>query len=167
VLELLYGGNTLSFFDTDMVSCFFRKASSDGIYCIRNVHLAIRLELSHGRASATDCRKAEKALAILDTRLPHLQQLDVEVVLTWGEPQDAAAIWQWLIGETMMGRFRGRGLHAFVLKVSVLEFKVDPDFRGGYEGYTPDISRLTAWDDRDYQDLKESAMQFSQRELSS
>jgi hypothetical protein len=151
-LGLLYGANTISLFGTEMVPFFARNASPDGLRCIRYVHLVLRLDAARWN-SAKRTKEVSEAIECLERSFPALQQLDVEVVVTWGQPLEPSKLWDWVMQDVFSGL---KGLESFVLKISVLEKLVTPMVaRYGWEGREPAQGPLSTWNGDDYKILKE------------
>jgi hypothetical protein len=116
VLPLLCSQNTISLFGAEMVSFFLRQASPDGVKSIRNLHLLLRLD-------ATQWAKSRRKKEVLVTihrpkeKFTGLLRLDVDVIVTWGQPSDGHMLWQWLRQEVFSPL---EGLEQFVLKSTVL-----------------------------------------------
>ncbi|KAI1465310.1 uncharacterized protein F4812DRAFT_438251 [Daldinia caldariorum] len=150
-LDLLYANHTISLFGVEMARYFCRNASPEGMARVRCAHVALLIPASTWNSSLHK-RNVRESIKLLRSSLPHLQQLDVEVAVTWGQPKDAKRFWSWLVGDDMLGQFRG--LDEFVLKASAyIPFARRP--RGGTEAWTPEYEILGSWDEGEYQALKE------------
>lgn len=159
-LPLLYGDNTISLFGAEMVLFFVRNVGSDGLGCIQNVHLIIRLDAARW---AEDKKKDEvlRAVQCVRERFASLNQLDIEVVVTWGQPTEPDVLWAWLMEEVFatLG-----GLGEFVLKASVLQpLKSDDGDRHGCDDWTPKPEALSSWNDADYKALQVAVMRLVPR----
>ncbi|KAH9903780.1 hypothetical protein F4778DRAFT_781162 [Xylariomycetidae sp. FL2044] len=162
VLELLYGSATVSLVGGEMVRFFARNASPEGLARVRYVHLALHVRLDErGRLGRAQRRGAERAVRRLRGALPALRQLDVDVVLTWGQPEAPAALWRW-VREDVLGRhLDGLGLERFVLSVSVLskeEFRPRRDYEVTEEYRSRGWTWLSSWDDQKYEELRGRVM---------
>ncbi|KAI0881410.1 uncharacterized protein GGS22DRAFT_172097 [Annulohypoxylon maeteangense] len=153
VLDMLYASNTISLFGADIARYFCRNASPEGLSRVRFVHVALVMP-SHGWDSSSQMKNVRGAMRMLKDALPSLQQLDVEVALTYGQPKNPERFWDWL-REDVLGQFRG--LERFVLKVSVYK-PLRPNRSRGFEGSTPQYEPLSSWDDGEYQVLKDGAL---------
>ncbi|KAI0890950.1 hypothetical protein F4806DRAFT_484572 [Annulohypoxylon nitens] len=149
VLDVLYANNTVSLFGADIARYFCRNASPEGLSRLRYVHVA-HVMPSDGWDSASQMKSFRGAMRMLREVVPNLQQLDVEVAFTYGQPKNPERFWDWL-REDVLGQFRG--LERFVLKVSVYEH-FTPHRSGGFEGWTPAYVPLSSWDEEEYQALK-------------
>ncbi|KAI2604312.1 uncharacterized protein GGS25DRAFT_507704 [Hypoxylon fragiforme] len=152
VLDILYSENTISLFGAEMARYFCRNASPEGLRRVRFVHLALIMP-STGWDSSSQQKTIRGAMRILQESLLGLQQLDVEVVLTWGQPKDPRRFWDWLKDE-VFGQLRG--LQTFVLKVSVYKPFAPPEV-GGYAAWMPQCEPLDSWRDGQYRALKDRA----------
>ncbi|KAI1209786.1 uncharacterized protein F4807DRAFT_426288 [Annulohypoxylon truncatum] len=153
VLDVLYAGNTISLFGADMARYFCRNASPEGLSRVRFVHVA-HVMPSDGWDSSSHMKSVRASMRILRDALPSLRQLDVEVALTYGQPENPDKLWAWL-REDVLGQFRD--LERFVLKVSVYKH-FRPDRPRGHEGWTPPYEPLSSWNDGEYQNLKDRVM---------
>ncbi|XXH02999.1 hypothetical protein Hte_009389 [Hypoxylon texense] len=149
VLDVLYAGNTISLFGSEMAQYFCRNASPEGLRRIRWVHVALTIP-SSGWDSRSQRKSIQGTIRMLQGSFLSLQQLDIEVVLLWGQPKDPQRFWIWLRNDVLA---QLHGLERFVLKVSVYK-PLDPSFRGGYDTYLPEYESLEAWNDGEYRDLK-------------
>lgn len=152
VLDVLYGDNTISLFGAEIAQYFVRNASPEGLRRVRFVHIALVVP-SSGWDSRLQKRMVQGTIRILRDSLPSLRQLDVEVVLPWGQPKDARRFWAWL-REDVLGQLRG--LERFVLKVSVYKPFERPRWRD------IEIEPLSAWDDGEYEALKTRVASFKE-----
>ncbi|KAI1806333.1 hypothetical protein F4811DRAFT_511749 [Daldinia bambusicola] len=149
-LDLLYANHTISLFGVEMARYFCRNASPEGMTRVRCAHVALLIPASTWNSSLQK-KSIRDTMKLLRSALPHLQQLDVEVAVTWGQPKDAKRFWSWLVGDDVLGQFRG--LDEFVLKASAYKpFASRP--LGGMEAWTPAYAILESWDDGEYQALK-------------
>ncbi|KAI2465157.1 hypothetical protein F4781DRAFT_410383 [Annulohypoxylon bovei var. microspora] len=153
VLDVLYARNTISLFGADIARYFCHNASPEGLKRVRCVHVAHVLP-SDGWDRAAQRKNVEDAMRGLREALPGLRQLDVEVVLTWGQPKNPVRLWEWL-RDDVLAQFRG--LDRFVLKLSVYR-PFTPVRYAGYEGWLPEYEPLSSWDDGEYQALKERVL---------
>ncbi|KAH8886014.1 hypothetical protein GQ53DRAFT_828385 [Thozetella sp. PMI_491] len=150
-LSMLYADNTFSLFGVEMIPFVERNVSPDGLHCVRYVHLILRLDAARW-ADAKRKREVTEAMKCLKSSFSGLRQLDLEVVITWGQPAAPNQLWNWLT-QDLLGQLTG--LDELVLKVSVLKPLAKPeDYRYGYDDWTPEIEALSSWNVDDYQKLK-------------
>ncbi|KAI1375475.1 hypothetical protein F4677DRAFT_422936 [Hypoxylon crocopeplum] len=150
LLDVLYADSTISLFGADMVRYFRRNASPEGLGRVRFVHVALIVQ-SSSWDSSLQRKTVQGTVRMLRDLHPGLRQLDVEVVLLWGQPKDPQRFWAWL-REDVLGQLRG--LERFVLKIPVYKPFRKPQY-GGHEAWTPKYEALSSWDDSEYQALKD------------
>jgi hypothetical protein len=162
VLDLLYGNNTISIFGSESVPFFARNASPEGLLRIRYAHLAISIQ-SLGWNMPKNKQSVLDAVQCINTSMASLRQLDIEVVLTHGQPSEPQQFWTWLIKVLSCLR----GLDRFVLKVSVLrpehyevdELEIEEHHNrilagDGYLRRLQRRTRLVTWNESEYDMLK-------------
>ncbi|KAI0377566.1 hypothetical protein F5Y04DRAFT_176538 [Hypomontagnella monticulosa] len=149
VLDVLYAQNTVSLFGADIARYFCRIASPEGLSRMKCVHIALMMPSAwDDRAHRTSI---EETIRILRDSMPSLRQLDVEVVLLWGQPKDPQRFWKWLREDVLQQLV---GLEGFVLKVSAYLALERPGYGRGHEAWTPDYEPLASWNDEEYEALK-------------
>ncbi|KAL7620612.1 hypothetical protein AAE478_009607 [Parahypoxylon ruwenzoriense] len=149
VLDVLYADNTISLFGLEMVHYFSRNASPEGLLRVRFAHVALVIS-SASWNSSSQRKEVQETVRTLRSSLVNLRQLDFEVALTWGQPEDPQRFWVWM-REEVLGQLWG--LETFVLKVSVYRPLRKPQY-GGQEAWAPGYELLSSWDDGEYQVLK-------------
>ncbi|KAH8695409.1 hypothetical protein BGW36DRAFT_382652 [Talaromyces proteolyticus] len=166
-MDIIYGGNTISFFGAEGVLYFANNSSPEGLPRIRYAHLAICIPSLEWN-QAKQKRTVIDAVQCLNSRMTSLCQLDVEVALTEGQPPQPELFWAWL--REVLGQLRG--LDRLVLKVSVLHPEHPPsrgiadeesprlkrlelDRNEFYNGkWTPNMEPLVTWNEYEYGLLK-------------
>ncbi|KAI0178513.1 hypothetical protein GGR52DRAFT_578810 [Hypoxylon sp. FL1284] len=149
LLDVLYAHNTVSLFGSEIARYFCRNASPEGLSRVRFVHVALTIP-SCGWDSWSQRKNIQGTIKMLQCSLRSLRQLDVEVVLTWGQPKDSQRFWTWLRKDVLA---QLRGLERFVLKVTCL---FPPPRTSGYLGWTPSCEPLKTWNDGEYRELKDT-----------
>lgn len=164
MLDVLYGGNTVCLFGTEMVWYFIRNASPEGLPRLRFLHIALRMA-SDAWHTRSQRRAVEGALRMVGEKMPGLRQLHLEVVLTFGQPARPERFWSWL-REVVANSFQG--LDKFVLKVTVyLEEKESHPYGDQYTlswtyyRWMHAIEKLKTWDDEEYAALKAQVTDIS------
>ncbi|KAI0845486.1 hypothetical protein F5Y00DRAFT_272885 [Daldinia vernicosa] len=162
-LDLLYAEHTISLFGVEMARYFCRNASPEGMKRVRFAHVALIIP-SSSWSSPLHKRSVKDSMKLLRDSLPHLQQLDVEVAVVWGQPKNAGRFWSWLTGDGVLGQFGG--LEKFVLKASAyVPFTRRP--YGNWAAWTPQYELLESWDDGEYQALKARVTSLDEAVVSS
>lgn len=178
VLDLLYGYNTVSFFGSEIVPFFVRNASPEGLLRIRYVPVALSIQSLNWSMPRNKTSVLDTIHCINESMATSLRQLDIEVVLTHGQPSEPQQFWAWLV-QALSSNFHGLG--RFVLKVSVIRpdhviIKSEEDERrymleiqelhdrilGGEEDYltrVPKRTHLITWSGPEYVMLKEKVTQ--------
>ncbi|KAI4870166.1 hypothetical protein F4820DRAFT_404216 [Hypoxylon rubiginosum] len=149
LLDVLYAGNTISLFGSEIAQYFCRNASPEGLRRIRLVHVALIIPSSEWD-SPSERKNIQGTMRMLRDSLHGLRQLDIEVVLLWGQPKDSQRFWAWLRNAVLT---QLRDLERFVLKVTVYK-PFPPSQSSVYPGRTPKYEPLETWNDDEYQDLK-------------
>ncbi len=149
VLDLLYAANTISLFGVEMVRYFNYNASPEGLCRVRFAHIALTIS-STAWDTSRQRNRVEEAVQTLFDSLPALLQLDVEIILTWGQPEDPQRFWTWVTND-VLSQFHS--LQRFVLKVAVY-LPPAPPFRKTRDRWMPRYEPLDSWDDAAYRDLR-------------
>ncbi|KAI8956691.1 hypothetical protein F5Y11DRAFT_141510 [Daldinia sp. FL1419] len=149
-LDLLYAEHTVSLFGVEMARYFCRNASPEGMSRVRFLHVALIISASSWTSSLQ--RKSIKdTIRLLRESMPNVEQLDVEIAVTWGQPKQSGKFWKWLTGDDLLGQFQG--LDRFVLKASAyVPFARRP--YGNWAAWTPQYEKLGSWDEEEYKALK-------------
>ncbi|KAI1772581.1 hypothetical protein F4818DRAFT_132762 [Hypoxylon cercidicola] len=149
LLDVLYADNTISLFGPEIARYFCRNASPEGLRRVRFVHVALIIP-SSGWDSRSQRKNIQGTIKMLRDSLHGLRQLDIEIVLLWGQPKDPQRFWAWL-REDVLAQFRS--LDRFVLKISVYKTFTPPQ-HSEYLKWTPEYEPLETWNESEYLELK-------------